>query len=170
MKKALSPLISVTMLIVIAIVIASFIAPWMYELVSTTTNETGTSAMQEVKCRSAGLDFDSDYGYYGVYSNFSQNLTGNVTDTLRVKVVNTGSIDLHGFTIEAVLETGPEEEIMHYEPTEASQMTQSMPLRPSRSAILTANITEDINATTTALKEVRILNDVCPGVSPEIEM
>jgi hypothetical protein len=170
MKKALSPLISVTLVVVMSIVIASFVAPWMYKLVSDTTNTTGTTAREQVKCRTAGIDFDSGYGYFGVNHNFSQNVSGNVTDLLSMKVINTGTIDLYGFTIEAELETENGSEIMHYEPTDMSQKSASNPLRPSRSAIITANITTDINASTTTLKEVRVLNRVCPALTAAIEM
>ena len=76
MLKALSPMISVTLLIVISLTLASLIAPWMYELVTTTTNETSVDVRQQIKCRSAGLDFDSQYKNYGADWNF----TGNTSD------------------------------------------------------------------------------------------
>jgi flagellin-like protein len=168
--KGISPIVSVVVLIVISLSIASLVAPWMYELVLTTANETGTSAQQQVRCRSAGLDFDSDYGYYGVQSNFSLNVSANESDWIKARIVNTGNINLYGFTFEVLIENGTEEHIMHYDATDSSQQLPSDPLRPSMSAIITANITEDWNETIAVLREVRILNPVCPEVSPSIEL
>ena len=168
--EGLSPIISVTVLIVIAISIASFVAPWMYDLVTTTTNQTGSTANMQVKCRSAGLDFDSTYGDYGVSYNFSANITAGESDWIRVKVVNTGSVDLYGFTIEATIENNSVQEIQHYDLTSATQKTADNPLRPSRSEILVANITSDIEGSTATLTEIAVLNSACTWVSPSIEL
>jgi hypothetical protein len=161
MKKALSPLVSATILVVIALSIAAIIAPWMYELVTSTTNQTGSDLRQDIKCRNAGLDFDSNYGYYGADWNF----TGNGTDWLKVKVVNTGNVDLFGFSFEITLDSQSGEEIKHYDPTTATEIPDTNPLRPSRSAIIDANITQDINSSISTLKAVRVLNSVCSGLS-----
>ncbi len=168
--KALSPIVSVVILIVISLSIASLVAPWIYELVTTTTNQTGTDAQQQVRCRSAGLDFDSDYGNYGVMSNFSLNVSANESDWIRAKIVNTGNIDLYGFTFEVLIENGTEEQIMHYDPTESSQFTFSYPLRPSMSSLIVANISDDWNDSTATLKEVKIITSSCPEVSSEVEL
>ena len=164
MLKALSPLVSVVILVVISISIASLVAPWMYELVTTTTNETSTSAQQQIKCRSAGMDFDSEYGQYGVDWNF----TGNESDWLEAKVVNTKNINLYGFSFEVTLESQSGEEIKHYDCTSGTEMSESNPLMPGRSAILEANITEDINDSVSTLKAVKVLNPVCPEISPSL--
>ncbi len=166
MRKALSPLISVTILVVISLSLAALIAPWMYDLVTTTTNETGSSTAQQVKCRNAGLDFDSDYGDYGADWNF----TGNGTDWLKAKVINTGTIDLWGFSFELTLESQSGEEIQHYEPTSSTDMTSSNPLRPPRSAIIEANITQDINDTILTLRSVRVLNGVCKDLYANLDV
>jgi FlaG/FlaF family flagellin (archaellin) len=170
MKRAVSPIVSVVILIVISLSIASFIAPWMYELVLTTTNETGSSTQQQIRCRNAGLDFDSAYGNYGVQSNFSGNVSANQTDWIRARVVNTGNLDLYGFSFEVTLENQSVLEIKHYESTDATEMTASYPLRPFRSAIIEANITYDINESITTLKEVKVLNSVCAEVAPSLEL
>ncbi len=170
MQKGLSPIISVTILIVIAISIASFVAPWMYELVSTTANQTGQSTQTLVMCRNAGLDFDSSYGDYGVSYNLSANYTAGESDWIKVKLVNTGSIDLYGFSMEVEIENSSVDEIAYFELTDASQKTAGNPLRPSRSAVISANISADINANTTVINEIRVLNSVCHDVTPSIEL
>ena len=166
MKKALSPLISGTILIVLSISIASVVAPWMYELVMTTTTDTGNTTATQVKCRSAGLDFDSDYGNYGVDWNF----TGNGTDYLRAKMINTGTLDLYGFSFELTLVTVTSEDIQHYEATPTTRKTASDPLKAPRSAIIEANITPDINGSTHLLRSVKVLNAVCIGMAPELDV
>jgi hypothetical protein len=168
--KALSPIVSVVILVVISLSIASIVAPWMYNLVSTTANETGTSTQQQVRCRMAGLDFDTGYGNYGITSNFSLNVSANETDWIRAKIENTGNIDLYGFTFEVLITNVSEDHIMHYEPTDASQFTSSYPLRTGRSGIIVANISEDWNESFATLEEVKIITSVCPEVSPSVEL
>ncbi len=166
MKKALSPLISATIIIVLSISIASVVAPWMYELVMTTTTETGNTTATQVRCRSAGLDYDSDYGNYGVDWNF----TGNGTDYLRAKVINTGTLDLYGFSFELTLVSAVSEEIQHHEATSTTRRTASDPLKAPRSAIIEANITPDINGSIYALRSVKVLNAVCVDMAPEVDV
>jgi hypothetical protein len=168
MDKALSPLVSVVILVVISISIASFIAPWMYELVATTANETGASTEQQIRCRSAGLDFSEYYGYYGAEWNFSG---GNGSDVLKVRVLNTGNIDLWGFSFEVTLSSAASgDEIRRYDPTSGTQMTASGPLRPYESSIIEANISEDLNDSVYSLKEVKVLNSVCRQVAPSLQV
>lgn len=166
MMKALSPLISGILIVVLSISIASVVAPWMYELVMTTTNETGSTTAQQVKCRSAGIDYDSEYGNYGVDWNF----TGNGTDWLRAKMINTGTIDLYGFSFELTLVSATSEEIMHYDATPSSQKTASDPLKAPRSAIIVANITPDINSSIHLLKTVNVLNSVCVNLAAKLDV
>ena len=168
--KALSPIISVVILITISLSIASLVAPWMYNLVTTTANDTGTNAQQQTRCRSAGLDFVTSYENYGVFSNFSLNVSANESDVIRVRLVNKGNIDLYGFTFEVFIENGTDDQILHYEPTESSQFTLSYPLRPSMSSLLVANISDDWNESTATLKEVKVVNRVCPYISAEVEL
>ncbi len=168
--KGLSPLVSVVILIVISISIASMMAPWMYELTFTLSNQTGSNAQQQMKCRSAGLDFDSNYGYYGVVSNFSYNVSNNETDLIRVKIVNTGNIDLYSFTFEVAVENASVENIYHYMLTDSTDIDASDPLRPGMSAFIEANVTEDFNASTASLNDLKIISSVCPEVAPSIEL
>jgi hypothetical protein len=117
-------------------------------------------------CRNAGLELDSNYGYYGVDWNF----TGNGTDWLKARIENTGNIDMWGFSFELTLLSSSGDEIMHYGLTNSTEVTASVPLRPSRSAIISANITEDINSSIHTLKAVKVLNSVCDGVAPSLSV
>jgi hypothetical protein len=166
MSKALSAVVSALLLIVITIGILSVVTPWMYELVTTTTNSTGSTTAQQIMCRNAGLELDSNYGYYGVDWNF----TGNGTDWLKARIENTGNIDMWGFSFELTLLSSSGDEIMHYGLTNSTEVTASVPLRPSRSAIISANITEDINSSIHTLKAVKVLNSVCDGVAPSLSV
>lgn len=166
MMKALSPIISGIIIVVLSISIASVVAPWMYELVMTTTQDTQNTTALQVKCRSAGIDYDSEYGNYGVDWNF----TGNGTDWLRAKMINTGTIDMYGFSFELTLISATSEEIMHYDATPSSQKTASDPLKAPRSAIIVANITPDINSSIHALKTVKVLNTVCVNLAAKLDV
>ena len=164
--KALSPMISTVLLIVIAISITALVAPWMYEMVTTTTNQTGYDTQQQIKCRNAGLDFDSGYGNYGVDWNF----TGNGTDWIRANVVNTGNINLWGFSFEVTLESQSGKEIRHYATIQDTALSEINPLKPSESAIIQANVTDDINGSISSLVEVKVLNAVCVLIAPSVKV
>lgn len=166
MRKAVSPMISAIILVVIGISVASFVGPWMYELVTTTTNSTGNDARSQVICRSAGLDFDSNYGYYGVTWNFA----GNGNDTIKAKLVNSGTVDLYGFSFEVTLDSAGGEEIKHYSPTNTTEATSSDPLRSSQSKIIEADITEDINGSYYTFKSLKMLNTVCVGTTAYMDV
>jgi hypothetical protein len=164
--KALSPLVSGIIVVVLSISIASVVAPWMYELVMTTTLDTQNTTAQQVKCRNAGIDFDADYGYYGADWNF----TGNGTDWLKAKMINTGTIDIYGFSFELTLDSASGEEIRHYDATQSSHKTASNPLKAPRSAIIEANITQDINGSVYTLRTVKVLNAVCVDLAAKLDV
>jgi FlaG/FlaF family flagellin (archaellin) len=170
MVKGLSPLISVTVLIAIALTTAAFMAGWIYNLTASTTNQTSSDAQNMVLCRSAGLDFDTSYGDYGIDYNLSGNGTQGSQDWIRAQVRNTGSVNLYGFSFEVTLDSGSGTEINYYDPTPGSQKTVANPLKPGRSAIITANVTPDLNGSEVSLIEVRIVNTMCPGASPSAEL
>jgi FlaG/FlaF family flagellin (archaellin) len=170
MVKGLSPIISVTILIAIALTTAAFMAGWIYDLTATTTNQTTSDAQRQVICRSAGLDFDPSYGDYGVDYNISGNGTVGSVDWIRAHVVNTGSVDLYGFSFEVTIDGAEGTQIAYYEPTPGSQKTPSSPLRPGRSAILSADVTPDINESAVSLIVVRVINTMCPDASPFVEI
>jgi len=164
--KGVSPIVSALLLIVISISIASVVAPWMYELVLTSANSTSSDTAQQIRCRNAGLDFDSAYGNYGAVWNF----TGNGTDYIYAKVVNTGTSDLWQLSIEAELESGSGKTIAHYALTDETAIGFTDPLKPSYSAIISANITSDVNGTAYGLSGLRVLNAACPNVAPSLPL
>jgi flagellin-like protein len=156
-RKAISPLISAVIVIAIVFALAVMISPWMFEVTRDITNQTTVTTETHLKCQNAAFDFDTGYGAQGVDWNF----TG--TDSLKVKVKNTGSINMHSFSFEVVVDTAEGGlEIKEISINETVQKTLADPLKPGRSAVLEANFTEDINGT---LKELKVLNDVCPTVS-----
>ena len=154
--KGLSPLISTVIIIGIVLAIATFIAPWAFELATSTANTTATETENQIKCQNAGYDFDTSYGTYGANWNFSE--TGG-EDTLSVKISNTGTINLYNFSVEVETNTS---EIFDFAINNTYQKTASSPLKPGQSTILHAMINVDINGT---LTRVRVLNDVCKHIS-----
>jgi len=168
--KGLSPIISVVILVALSISLMSYVAPWMYNMVYKTTNSTGSEAQRQIMCRNAGLGLDDSYGSYGIDYNFSFNVSANETDWIKAKVVNTGTVNLYAFTFEVLIQNGTEEDIYHYGLTDSSERTAANPLYSAMSAILTANVTEDWNESTAVVREVKIINAVCPEVAPSIEL
>lgn len=151
--KGVSPIISAVILIVVAIAISTLVGPWMYNLARTSTNETATSTITDIRCRNAGIDFDSDYATYGVDWNFT-----TLSDWLKVKAENTGTINLHNFSFELTINNS---NILQYDVKNDSQRSLSNPLKPGQAAILEANITANISGT---LNRVKLRNEVCKNV------
>jgi FlaG/FlaF family flagellin (archaellin) len=152
----ISPIVSFVILISIVFFLAAIVAPWTYNIARDLTNQTGTSALTNIECRNAAYDFDTNYGNYGVEWNFS-----GVNDTLSVKIENTGTINLYGFSFQIKIGSGESQVIKNLEVNETTQKTTSNPLKPGYSAVLKAVISEDLPD---SLSEVRVLNDVCSDV------
>lgn len=162
MRAGISPLISLVIIVAIIFGITAFIAPWMYETVMSITNETSSTADTEMKCQNTAYDFDTDYGTFGADWNFTAS-----SDTLSAKVVNTGNVNLHGFSFELELNrTIGNPSIKYFDVNSTTQKTPINPLKPGQSAILEAVMDEDLNGTLTKLK---ILNPVCPRYYVEQE-
>jgi len=155
MKKAISTLISAVLLMAIIFGLASIISPWLFNLTTNVTNQTTTSVTTQITCQAAAYDFDSSFGSQGI--NYS--ISGS-SDKIEAKIVNTGTINLHTFTFEIELSGSSGLEIKELQVNASSQKTLSLPLKPGQSAILKANITQDLNGT---LKQVKVLNSVCPS-------
>ena len=149
--KALSPLISAVMIIVIAFALSALIAPWAFEMVRQQTNQTGEYADQQTICRNTAYDFDTNYGTNGV--NWTSTGTN---DNLTVKIINTGYQNLYNFSFEFVINNTV---ILRPNITDLTQKTSINPLEPGQSAFL--NTTTNISGT---LTEVKIINIVCPSV------
>lgn len=153
--KAVSPLISAVLLIAIVFALAAIVSPWLFSLTQEVTEETSQGVTQQITCQSTAYDFDTSFAVHGI--NYSLSGTSDYIDT---KIVNTGTINLHTFLLEIEISTSSGLEIKHFDINATSQKTKAVPLKPGQSAILKANITEDLNGT---LKEVKILNGVCPS-------
>jgi FlaG/FlaF family flagellin (archaellin) len=164
MKKfiAVSPIVSMVIVVVTVFIIAGLVVPWYYNVTRDIANRTGTTATRDIECQSAAYDFDTSYGNFGVNWSF----TGS-DDTLSVKIVNTGTINLYNFSIQAGVNTGTTLEMKQFDVNATTQRLSANPLKPGQSEVLDAVITEDINGT---LTEVRVLNEVCSNVLARQEM
>lgn len=149
--KAISPMISAVMIIIISFALISFIAPWAFELARQQTNQTGSYADQQIICRNTAYDFDTNYGTNGV--NWTSTGTN---DNLTAKITNTGSQNLYSFSFELVINSSV---ITRPNVTAASQKVSTNPLKPGQSAFL--NTVTNISG---ILSEVKILNTVCSSV------
>lgn len=160
--SGISPLVSTVILIAIVMAIAAIVSPWAYEIVYKTTNDTSGYQQQHTTCQNTGFTFDTGYGTHGLDWNLS-----GASDTLSAKVVNSGSINLKGFSFEISMDTTSGYVIYNIELEDSYQKTSSNPLKPGESALLKANMTQDYNGT---LKSVKILNSVCPSAYIEQEI
>jgi flagellin-like protein len=146
MRKAVSPLLSTILVIAIIVIIAGIIGPWALNFSNRQVNNTGSNADNQITCQSTAYDFDSSYGNSGIEWDFPQRI-------LRAKIMNAGSINLHSFSFQIYIQG------IGYKffPTK-NGITPDNPLKPGQSAVLEANITEDISG---QLTEIKILNGVC---------
>jgi FlaG/FlaF family flagellin (archaellin) len=149
--KAISPLISGVMIIIIAFALSTLIAPWALEIARQQTNQTGSHAEQQIICRNTAYDFDTNYGTNGV--NWTSTGTN---DNLTAKIINTGYQNLYNFSFEFVINNTV---ILRPNVTDATQKTTTNPMEPGQSTFL--NTTTNISGT---LNEIKILNIVCPSV------
>jgi flagellin-like protein len=151
--KGISPIISTIILIVIVFAIAAIIVPWGLELARNTTTTTSNVTQTQLLCQGAALTWDTSYGRSGLIWNFSGS-----SDSLSAKIVNSGTVSLFGFSFELQVN----KTIYRFYPTADSQIWSYNPLRPGQSAILIANISQNLE---NALENVKILNSQCPEIS-----
>ena len=154
--RALSPLISTVLLIAIVFGIAAVISPWLFNLTDEVTTDTGTRIRSQITCQSTSYDFDTSYATFGVNATIS-----DTEDSIQVKIVNTGTINLHTFSLEIEIASPDGFQLLQFGINETSQKTKALPLKPGQSALLKANLTQDLNGT---LESVKVLNIVCPTV------
>lgn len=150
--KAVSPLISTILVIAIIVVIAGMLGPWAMNFAGRSVNNTGGNVENQITCQNTAYDFDSSYGNSGVEWDFSGS-----SDWLRAKIVNTGSVSLHSFSFQVYVQGVG----YRFFPAK-NQITPDSPLKPAQSAVIEANISEDLTGSVT---EVRILNGICKSVS-----
>ena len=164
MKKlsGVSPIISTVIVILIVMGIAALVSPWAFNIAYNTTNQTAEHQRQQLVCQNVAYTFNTNYGTHGL----TWNLSGS-PDTLDAQIINTGTINLRDFSFELTLNTTAGYAIYHFDVNSTYQKTSANPLLPGQSAILKANLTQDLNGT---LKYVKILNGVCRSVYIEQEV
>lgn len=149
----ISPLIATVILILLTLTIAALIGPWMYRLAVDVTTDVKNDTDLQIICQGLAYDFDTSYASNGI--NWSSN-----ANSLRVKVINTGTINIYNFSFEVRYNTT---QIAYFDATQASQRTSSNVLKPQQTAIIQAANTSTL--VTGILNNVKILNMVCPLTS-----
>lgn len=156
--KGISPLIGAIMLISLILVLAAALSPWITKLVQDSQNQTGTRVDKEIYCRDMSYDFVSSYGSGGVTWDFS---TGSDTLTVRIKNYGTNNVYDLSFEFELV-----DYSLVRFDATLDTQRSMVNPIRPQESAIIEANITQDL---TQNLRKVTVRNGMdCTPVSMEV--
>ncbi len=156
--RGISPLIGAILLITITFTLAATLSPWITRLVQHSTNKANEDVNKDIYCREMSYDFVQDYGTNGVEWDFS-----GTSDYLRVKIKNYGTVDVYDFSFEFELS---DYSIIRFDVTQSSQRSKLNPLRPGETAIIEANITEDL---THNLEKVTIMNGVgCTPLSQRI--
>jgi len=164
--KGISPLISTVLLIGVTITMAVIIGPWAIKLATDTSQGATNSANQDMTCRQTAYFFDSDYGNSGVSWYFN-----GTNGTVSVKIINTGSQNLYNFSMELTMLAAAETKILIYPSvniTSDTQRTFSNPLKPGYDWLINAEVA-GINDTW-SLTKVKVINEVCPRVSPSAEI
>ena len=153
MMKGIDPIIATVILVLLVVSIAAIVGPWIYDLATSTTGKQKNETDLFLLCQNTAYDFDTNYANNGVNWSDSAN-------SLKVKIINTGSINLYDFSFEALINTTV---IRYFNTTSSTQKAKANPLKPQQSAIIQAENTSIIVGGT--LNEVRILNGVCLTVS-----
>ena len=164
--KGMSEMIAAVVIILIGLGMAAIVGPWALNLATESSSDSGQAMNQNIICQQTGYTFDSDYGVSGV----DWNITGTI-GTMTVKITNTKIQNLYNFTIEATFLTSGGQKILT-EPDitiiPIAQKTVTNPLKPGQSTILDADI---MNANDTwTLMRVKVLNAVCPSISPFVDI
>lgn len=164
--KGISPLISTVLLIGIVILMATVIGPWALRIATEASEGAKTDVERDLICRQTSYVFDSDYGNSGVVSNFS-----GTNGTVSAKIINTGSQNLYNFSFELSMQTTAGLKLIIHPDvniTADTQRTKANPLKPGYDWIVNADVI-NINDTW-PLTEVKLINDVCPRISPSVEL
>ncbi len=164
--KGVSPLISGVLLILIVIGVSAVVGPWIIQLSQESSEQSGSQVSQTLICQQTAYTFDSTYQNSGAYWNIS-----GTNGTISAKIINTKIQNLYNFTYELTFSTPSGERIVT-EPdinvTGASQRTKSNPLKPGQSLILEGDMT-NVNETWSLIR-IKVLNAVCPGASPYMDV
>jgi len=152
--KAVTPIISTIILVVVVLTIASLFTNFMLNLSQRVSQQAGRDIDSGIRCNNAGIGLDSGFGTVGVDWDFSG------PDKLDVMVVNTGTVSLYGFSIEATIGNGTII-VRDFDVRQDYQRARENPLKPGQRAILKSNITSNVQGT---LQAVRVINEACPSV------
>jgi flagellin-like protein len=147
--KGVSPLISTVVLISIIFTLAAIIGPWVFDITLEAENQTSHDVDKQLICQQMSYDFVMDYGSDGIEYDFSGS-----NDYFRAQIKNYGTVNAYGFTFEFMLDNFY---IKRFPATFETQKTKDDSLRPSESAVIEANITEDLSGT---LNRVSVLNGI----------
>jgi flagellin-like protein len=165
-KKGISPLIASVLLIGITILMAAIIGPWAIKLATTASEGAANNANQDMICRQTAYAYDGDFGVSGAAWNFSA-----AGAYINVKIINTGSQNLYNFSVELTVRSPTETKLLTYPSvnvTSETQRSKNNPLKPGHDWILESNVT-GVDATWSLIK-VKVINDVCPKVSPSLDI
>jgi len=158
--KGASLFISFVLLMLIVFGLALIIGPWIIDFSSKLSQKTENTTIDKITCQEAAYDFEPDYGIDGADWNFT-----GATDTLYVKIKNTGTQNLHNFSFELTIASS----LYNFNVTSDSQKSSADPLKPSQSTILEANMT-DVTNQSSDLQNIKVLNMVCPSVSVNVNV
>lgn len=164
--KGMSPLISTVLLIAIILLMAAVIGPWALRLAIEASEGASADANQNLICRQTAYAFDTDYGSSGVTWNFN-----GTNGTVSTRIINTGTQNLYNFSFELTMLTSSGLRLVVFPDvniTNTTQRTKANPLKPGYDWILDADVV-NINDTW-SLTEVKVINDVCPKASPEMQL
>jgi flagellin-like protein len=164
--KGISPIIASVLLIGITVLMAVVIGPWAIRIATDAAQSAAKDANQDMICRATAYGLDSDYGSSGVSWNFS-----GTNGSVSVKIINTGSRNLYNFSLELTMQSPSGTRLIIYPEvniTYETQRTAANPLKPGYDWILDADVSS-INDTW-SLMRVKVINDVCPRVSPSAEI
>ena len=156
--RGLSPLIGAIILITITFTLAATMLPWIIKLTEQSTNQTDQNVNKDIYCRDMSYDFVTEYGTYGIEWDFSGG-----SDYLRVKIKNYGTVNVYDFSFDLELS---DYSLIRFSATTESQKTRINALKPGDSAVIEANIAQDL---TQDLNKVIIRNGMdCTPLSQEV--
>lgn len=156
--RGLSPLIGAIILITITFTLAATMLPWITKLTEQSTNQTDQNVNKDIYCRDMSYDFVTEYGTYGI----EWDLSGG-SDYLRVKIKNYGTVDVYDFSFDLELS---DYSLIRFSATTESQKTRINALKPGDSAIIEADIAQDL---TQNLSKITVNNGMeCTPLSQTI--
>ncbi len=134
MKKAVSPLVAVVLLIALVLVSASLISSWYVNFLKTQRERVGEQTSTKIECYYGGIRVLTDT----IECNFSGS-----DDYLNFTVENSGNVDLYDLWVEIYI-GGKVYSFVLKDSLTDKNFTSSYPLRPGRSASVYAVVTQDL--------------------------